>query len=219
MRAARLAHSCHHAGMTSIPLFPLNTVLYPDGYLPLQIFEVRYLDMIRKCITGEQPFGVVQLLDGTEVRKAGQDETLAQVGTLAKVVDWAAPLSGLLQIKCMGTRRFQIVASEQLKTGLWMAEVALLPPDMAVPIPQEQQNVADALGALIRTLQEQKISLDQMPIQPPYRLDECGWVANRWCELLSLTPVQKQLLLSQENPVLRLELIQDNLSENGLLEE
>ncbi|OYO29278.1 LON peptidase substrate-binding domain-containing protein [Janthinobacterium sp. PC23-8] len=205
--------------MTSIPLFPLNTVLYPDGYLPLQIFEVRYLDMIRKCITGEQPFGVVQLLDGAEVRQPGQHETLAQVGTLARVIDWAAPLSGLLQIKCMGTERFQIVSSEQRKTGLWMAQVALLPADMAVPVPREQQNVADALGALIRTLQEQKIPRDQMPIQPPYRLDECGWVANRWCELLSLTPVQKQLLLSQENPVLRLELIQDTLSENGLLEE
>jgi len=205
--------------MTSIPLFPLNTVLYPDGYLPLQIFEVRYLDMIRKCITGEQPFGVVQLLDGTEVRQPAQHETLAQVGTLARVIDWAAPLSGLLQIKCMGTERFQIVSSEQMKTGLWMAQVALLPADMAVPVPREQQNVADALGALIRTLQEQKIPRDQMPIQPPYRLDECGWVANRWCELLSLTPVQKQLLLSQENPVLRLELIQDTLSENGLLEE
>lgn len=205
--------------MTSIPLFPLNTVLYPDGYLPLQIFEVRYLDMIRKCITGEQPFGVVQLLDGAEVRQPAQHETLAQVGTLARVIDWAAPLSGLLQIKCMGTERFQIVSSEQMKTGLWMAQVALLPADMAVPIPREQQNVADALGALIRTLQEQKIPRDQMPIQPPYRLDECGWVANRWCELLSLTPVQKQLLLGQENPVLRLELIQDTLSENGLLEE
>ena len=205
--------------MTSIPLFPLNTVLYPDGYLPLQIFEVRYLDMIRKCITGEQPFGVVQLLDGTEVRQPAQHETLAQVGTLARVIDWAAPLSGLLQIKCVGTERFQIVSSEQMKTGLWMAQVALLPADMAVPVPREQQNVADALGALIRTLQEQKIPRDQMPIQPPYRLDECGWVANRWCELLSLTPVQKQLLLSQENPVLRLELIQDTLSENGLLEE
>jgi len=205
--------------MTSIPLFPLNTVLYPDGYLPLQIFEVRYLDMIRKCITGEQPFGVVQLLDGAEVRKPGQHETLAQVGTLARVMDWAAPLSGLLQIKCLGTERFQLLASEQLKTGLWMADVELLPADLVVPIPPEQQNVADALGALIRTLQEQKIPLDQMPIQPPYRLDEAGWVANRWCELLSLTPVQKQLLLSQENPVLRLELVQDTLSDNGLLED
>ncbi|MEG2963986.1 MAG: peptidase S16, partial [Janthinobacterium sp.] len=94
-----------------------------------------------------------------------------------------------------------------------------LPADKTIPIPQEQQNVADALGALIRTLQEQKIPPEQMPLQPPYRLDECGWVANRWCELLSLSAMQKQLLLSQDNPVLRLELVQDMLTENGLLEE
>jgi len=204
--------------MTSIPLFPLNTVLYPDGYLPLQIFEVRYLDMIRKCIMGEQPFGVVQLLDGTEVRKPGQHETVAPVGTLARVIEWAAPLSGLLQIKCMGTQRFRIVHSEQLLHGLWMGQVEMLPSDKIIAIPPEQQNVADALGALIRTLQEQKIPVDQMPMQPPYRLDESGWVANRWCELLSLTPMQKQLLLSQDNPLLRLELVQDELSEHGLLE-
>jgi len=204
--------------MTSIPLFPLNTVLYPDGYLPLQIFEVRYLDMIRNCINGEQPFGVVQLLTGTEVRKPGQQESLAPVGTLARVVDWSAPLSGLLQIKCMGTQRFRVLSSEQLKHGLWMGEIDMLAPDLPVPVPPEQQNVADALGALIRTLQEEKIPLDQMPLQPPYRLDESGWVANRWCELLSLTPLQKQLLLSQDNAVLRLELVQDVLADNGLLD-
>jgi Lon protease-like protein len=162
---------------------------------------------------------VVQLLDGAEVRKPGQQETLAPVGTLARVIDWAAPLSGLLQIKCMGMQRFHIVASEQLKYGLWMAQIETLPADKTIPIPQEQQNVADALGALIRTLQEQKIPPEQMPLQPPYRLDECGWVANRWCELLSLSAMQKQLLLSQDNPVLRLELVQDMLTENGLLEE
>lgn len=205
--------------MTSIPLFPLNTVLYPDGYLPLQIFEVRYLDMIRNCINGEQPFGVVQLLTGTEVRKPGQQETLAPVGTLARVMDWSAPLSGLLQIKCMGTQRFRVLSSEQMKHGLWMGEVDMLAPDLPVSIPPEQQNVADALGALIRTLQEEKIPTEQMPLQPPYRLDESGWVANRWCELLSLTPLQKQLLLSQENAVLRLELVQDVLDENGLLDQ
>lgn len=216
--AAPIRQLCHHACMTSIPLFPLNTVLYPDGYLPLQIFEVRYLDMIRNCINGEQPFGVVQLLAGTEVRKPGQHETLAPVGTLARVMDWSAPLSGLLQIKCMGTQRFRVLSSEQLKHGLWMAEIDMLAPDLPVPIPAEQQNVADALGALIRTLQEEKIPAEQMPLQPPYRLDESGWVANRWCELLSLTPLQKQLLLSQDNAVLRLELVQDVLADNGLLD-
>ncbi|WP_038491272.1 LON peptidase substrate-binding domain-containing protein [Janthinobacterium agaricidamnosum] len=204
--------------MATIPLFPLNTVLFPDGYLPLQIFEVRYLNMVQKCIADGQPFGVVSLLDGTEVRKPGMHDTLAEVGTLAQIVDWSAPLAGLLQIKCSGSGRFRILSSEQLKHGLWMGQVEMLDDDKAVPIPPDQENVANALGALIRTLQEEHIPADQMPMMPPFRLDECGWVANRWCELLSLDLAQKQRLLAQQNPMLRLELIQDVLSDNGLLD-
>jgi Lon protease-like protein len=56
-----------------------------------------------------------------------------------------------------------------------------------------------------------------MPMRPPYRLDDAGWVANRWCELLRINLAQKQLLLSQENPLLRLELVQDVLVDHGLL--
>ena len=204
--------------MAQIPLFPLNTVLFPDGQLPLQVFEVRYLDMVNRCIAAERPFGVVALLDGSEVRKPEQQERLAAVGTLARIADWSAPLDGLLHIQCVGTGRFRIVDSERLKNGLWMAEVEALAPDKAVAIPPEQENVANALGALIRSLQEQKIPPAQMPIAAPFRLDECGWVANRWCELLTLDVPRKQRLLSQENPVLRLELVQDVLAENGLLE-
>jgi Lon protease-like protein len=204
--------------MTAIPLFPLNTVLFPDGQLPLQIFEVRYLDMVKKCIAADQPFGVVPLLQGAEVRQPGQAEVLSNAGTLARILDWAAPLPGLLHVRCRGTERFRLLASEQLKNGLWMGQVDLLEPDQAVAIPSEQQNVANALGSLIRSLQERKIPPDQMPLAPPFRLDECGWVSNRWCELLSLELDEKQRLLVQENPVLRLELVQDVLSENGLLE-
>ena len=204
--------------MAQIPLFPLNTVLFPDGHLPLQVFEVRYLDMINKCIAAERPFGVIALLGGSEVRKPEQQERLAAVGTLARIADWSAPLTGLLHIQCIGTGRFRIVDSERLKTGLWVAEVEALAPDKVVAIPPEQQNVANALGALIRSLQEQKIPSAHMPIVAPFRLDECGWVANRWCELLSIDVPQKQRLLAQENPVLRLELVQDVLAENGLLE-
>lgn len=204
--------------MTAIPLFPLNTVLFPDGHLPLQIFELRYLDMVKKCIAADQPFGVVPLLQGSEVRQPGQDEVLSSAGTLARILEWAAPLPGLLHIRCLGGERFRIVASEKMKNGLWMGQVELMPPDQAVAIPPEQQNVANALGSLIRSLQERKIPPDQMPLAPPFRLDECGWVANRWCELLSLDLADKQRLMAQENPVLRLELVQDVLSENGLLE-
>ncbi|HEV7816764.1 MAG TPA: LON peptidase substrate-binding domain-containing protein [Janthinobacterium sp.] len=203
--------------MASLPLFPLNTVLFPDGHLPLQVFEVRYLDMVKKCIANDEQFGVVPLLQGSEVRKPDAPEVLSDVGTLARIVEWTAPLPGLLHIKCTGTQRFRIRSSERLKHGLWVAGVEPLAPDRAVAIPPEQQDVANALGALIRSLQERKIPPDQMPLMPPFRLDESGWVANRWCELLSLDPDLKQRLLAQENPVLRLELIQDLLSENGLL--
>ena len=204
--------------MASIPLFPLNTILFPDGHLPLQVFEVRYLDLIKRCIARGEEFGVVSLLDGSEVRLPDKQDTLSTAGTMARIIDWTAPLPGLLQISCIGTTRFQVRSAEQLKHGLWMAEVDQVAEDMVVPIPTEQQDVANALGALIRSLQKKQISTANMPLAPPYRLDEAGWVANRWCELLRLDLEEKQRLLLQENPVLRLELIQDVLSENGLLD-
>jgi Lon protease-like protein len=204
--------------MASIPLFPLKTILFPDGHLPLQVFEVRYLDMIKRCIANDEEFGVVSLLDGSEVRVPDQHETLSAAGTMARIVEWSAPLPGLLQISCIGTTRFQVKSTEQLKHGLWMAEVDEVAEDMVVPIPSEQQDVANALGTLIRSLQKKQISTANMALMPPYRLDEAGWVANRWCELLRLDLEEKQRLLLQENPVLRLELVQDVLAENGLLD-
>ena len=205
--------------MTTIPLFPLNTVLFPDGHLPLQVFEVRYLDMVKKCIADERPFGVVALMQGSEVRQPAQMETLADCGTFAQIVQWAEPMPGLLHINTIGTGRFRVGASERLKTGLWMADVEPVPADTVRDVPPPQQNVANGLGALIRSLQQRGVKAEQMPLLQPYRLDEAGWVANRWCELLSLSTEQKLLLLMQQSPVLRLELVQDVLSENGLLEE
>jgi hypothetical protein len=203
--------------MSAIPLFPLQTVLYPDGYLPPQIFEVRYLDMVKRCIEHQEDFGVVALVQGDEVRKPDQHETLCAVGTMAHIGEWKAVIPGLMQLRCSGRRRFRIVAAEQLKHGLWMAEVSAIDDDMTVPIPSDQQDVADSLGMLIQTLQERGVPPEQMPMQAPYRLQEAGWVANRWCELLRLPLAQKQLLLAQENPVLRLELVQDVMVEHGLL--
>jgi len=203
--------------MAAIPLFPLQTVLYPDGYLPLQVFEVRYLDMVKRCLEHGEDFGVVALVQGDEVRKPDQHQALCAVGTLAHIRDWTAPMPGLMRVRCMGRQRFRITTAEQLKHGLWMADVSLLEDDMVVPIPRDQQDVADSLGTLIQTLQERGIPPAQMPMQAPYRLAEAGWVANRWCELLRLNLGQKQLLLAQENPVLRLELVQDVMVEHGLL--
>ncbi len=203
--------------MISIPLFPLNTVFYPDGHLPLQVFEVRYLDMAKKCIASDAPFGVVALLQGSEVRKPEQQEVFAEVGSIARIAAWSAPQPALLHLACSGGQRFRIVSSARQGNGLWLADVELIAADIVLAIPSEQQEVADALGALIRSLQQRALPLDQMPVKAPFRLDECGWVANRWCELLDLTPDQQQRLLEQPSPLLRLELVQDWLILAGVI--
>ena len=94
--------------LVSLPLFPLGAVLYPGGRLSLRVFEVRYLDMVRKCHTLGAPFGVVALTSGTEVRQAGAaPETLAPVGTLCHVESLVSPQPGLLTIQCSGSARFR----------------------------------------------------------------------------------------------------------------
>ena len=210
----------------SLPLFPLGTVLYPGGLLNLRIFEVRYLDMIGKCHKTGAPFGVVALTEGSEVRKPETkapmgdgfaQETFNAVGTLATIAEFSVPQPGLMVIRCEGTQRFEISKREKLKHGLWIADVTYLAGDQSVQIPEDLQGTANALGKLIKTLQERgDVSAEQMPLLAPYRLDDCGWVANRWCELLPMPPELKQRLMELDNPLLRLELISDILERTGI---
>lgn len=203
--------------METIPLFPLSSALFPDGRLPLQIFEVRYLDMVRTCIANGTSFGVVALTAGNEVRKPGQTEQFVPVGTLARIHEWSAPVQGLLRISCSGVSRFRVASKEQLRHGLWMAQVEPLENDLAVAVPEELQNTVTALMNLLASLKNHDIPDSDIPVATPYRLDDCGWVANRWSEILPMSVGQKQRLLALDNPVLRLELVQDLLSEQGLL--
>ncbi|MDD2926847.1 LON peptidase substrate-binding domain-containing protein [Rhodoferax sp.] len=211
--------------LRSLPLFPLGTVLFPGGYLPLQIFEVRYLDMVGRCHQAGVPFGVATLKRGSEVLRApadGQDSGAADApvfypgGTLARITALSRPQPGLMLIKCSGLQRFGIQRQEQLKHGLWMADVTLLPDDQPVPIPGDLQPVAATLKRVINTLHAQNTAPDQMPIQPPYQLNDCAWVANRWCELLPLPLELKHRLMLLDNPLVRLELVSDLLERHGI---
>ena len=200
----------------TLPLFPLGAVLFPDGVLALQIFEVRYLDMIGKCHKAGAPFGVVALTQGSEVRVPGGTEAFEQVGTLATVAALETPQPGLMVIRAQGQQRFRITSSEQLRHGLWVADVQRLPADMAVPVPDDLKGTAQALERLIQSLQHRAGESGQMPLNPPFRLDDCGWVANRWCELLPLPPQLKQRLMELDNPLVRLELVSDVLARTGI---
>jgi Lon protease-like protein len=211
--------------LTSLPLFPLGTVLYPGGLLPLRIFEVRYLDMIGKCHKYGAPFGVVALNRGSEVqRPAGSgpsgdafaNEAFDSVGTLATISAFSAPQAGLMVVRCVGVQRFSVSRSEKLKHGLWVADVARLPQDQAIAVPPDLQFVSDALGKLIRSLQERGVAAGDLPLLAPYQLQDCAWVSNRWCELLALPLDAKQRMMVLDNPLLRLELVGDMLERSGI---
>jgi len=202
--------------LQSLPLFPLATVLFPGGVLPLRIFEVRYLDMIGKCYKAGAPFGVVSLTQGSEVRQPGASEAFATVGTLATISEYEAPQPGLLMIRASGAQRFRITSRDQLKHGLWIADVESVAPDIDVEIPPDLQIASVALQNLIQSLELKSGGKEPLPLQAPYRLNDCGWVANRWCELLPLPVQLKQRLMELDNPLVRLELVSDVLAKTGI---
>ena len=201
----------------AMPLFPLTTVLYPQGVLNLQIFEVRYLDMIRKCLRDNTPFGVISLLDGNEVRRPDEKIQLAKVGTLVTIERHEFVTPTLIEVSTVGYQRFTLLNAAQEKNGLWVGEIQTMPADTVVEIPDYLQGSANALARLINSIDEKGITEEQLPFRKPYKLMDSGWVANRWCELLPLDKSTKLQLLALDNPLLRLELINDTLAAQGLL--
>jgi Lon protease-like protein len=202
--------------LQSLPLFPLGAVLFPGGVLSLRIFEVRYLDMIGKCRKAGAPFGVVSLTQGSEVRQPGSKDAFSTTGTLATISELETPRPGLMLVRALGLQRFRITSSDQLKHGLWVADVERVPADMGVPVPDDLQVTAQALSKVLLSLQQRAAGPDQMPVLEPWQLDDCGWVANRWCELLPLPVSLKQRLMELDNPLVRLELVSDVLTRTGI---
>jgi uncharacterized protein len=201
--------------LTTLPLFPLSTILFPDGLLPLQIFELRYLTMIKQCIAAGTEFGVVS--ETAQAAEPMSQETFTSVGTSAKIVTHSAPQPGLLRIDCVGSKRFTVVSCEQQKLGLWVAQVNFMEIDQAIPVPEELLDTVTALRHVVTSLTRQASNANHVPIAQPYQFDDCGWVANRWCELISMQPEQRYRLLTLENPLIRLELVQDLLDTGGFL--
>jgi len=214
--------------LVQLPLFPLNTVLFPGGWLPLQIFEVRYLDMVARCHRRGEPFGVVALSRGSEVRRPAPDrdgetapgDAFFPVGTLARIEELRRPQPGLMIIRCLGTRRFRVQRSEQQRYGLWVGDVELLSEDTPVAVPPDLDQARVGLQDLARNIEHSICASGEtgvdLPLHQPHRWDDCGWLANRWCEMLPLGPDAKQRLMALDSPLLRLELVVDLLGQMGL---
>ena len=203
--------------LSSLPLFPLGSVLFPDGVLALRVFEVRYLDMVRKCHRTGAPFGVVALTQGQEVRQAGApEERFNDIGTLAIIEQLETPQPGLVTLLCRGSQRFRITQRHHLQHGLWIADVDHVEQDLTVPVPDDLKKASTALAQVLHTLQVRDPDIPHLVTPTAAQLNDCGWVANRWCELLPVPLELKQRLMELDNPLVRLELVGDVLERTGI---
>jgi Lon protease-like protein len=178
-----------------IPLFPLHTVLFPGGPLPLRIFETRYTDMVRRCMRAGEPFGVVLIQDGDE---AGAVATTATIGCTARIADFHTLHDGLLGISCLGERKFEVLRVWRAADGLNMGEVSWAPVEPALPLPAEYAHLAAAVRRALDDLAE--------PYQHVARnLDDAAWIGARLAELLPIALNEKQALLEMQDPIARLD--------------
>lgn len=178
---------------TEIPLFPLRTVLFPGGLLPLRIFEARYVDMVSQCMRDNQPFGVLLIVQGGETGRIG---ALAEVGTSARVVDFETLPDGLLGLLARGETRFRLIERRVKGNGLHLGQVQWLE-SPAAPVPAEHEPLAEVLKRVLPAMGKTASFLEP-------HWDDAGWLADRFAELLPLERDAQQFLLEIADPLQRL---------------
>lgn len=177
-----------------LPLFPLDSVLFPGGTLKLRIFERRYLDMVRDCARDNVCFGICLILRGAE---ADAPAVPAALGTTAHIVDFETRSDGLLGITVRGGERFHVDRISVRDTGLIIGDVRWREDDTAGHVPAQHGLLATMLENLLRQFGE-------LP-DDARLLDDAGWVAWRLGEILPLAPDDRQFLLQLDDPVRRLD--------------
>lgn len=187
-----------------IPLFPLQTVLFPGGRLPLRIFEQRYMEMAKACLRDGTVFGVCLIRDGTEV---GEPALPVDLGCTARIAEWDMPQLGVLQIVARGDRRFRILERRVQADGLALASVALLGEHG-----DAQLDAGDICARVLKRILE---AAPEGLIELPARYDSCAWVSARLAEFLPLSTTARQRLLEMDEAPARIEILRRLISSSG----
>lgn len=183
---------------TDIPLFPLHTVLFPDGYLKLRIFEQRYIEMVRECSSRGCCFGVC-LINNTE--NSNQAANHMRVGTTAEISDFCTLDDGLLGITAHGRQKFIVQKTRMRDNGLLMAEVEIMDQPGPVDIPNQYSVLSMITGRFMEQVGK------NYPSFQPQLLQDADWVAYRLAEMLPLDNSEKQGFLQINDPLERLQLL------------
>lgn len=209
----------------NVALFPLNTVLFPGGVLPLRIFEARYMDMVRECMRREEPFGVSLIVSGSDTGPAARTES---VGCMAHIAAWDMEQLGLLHLRTIGGQRFRVLRTQVQADQLQRVDIELLPPDEDAPVEPDHQACAALLTRVLddvraqhaerrRTGQAEGDVMGQLPFAEPFQLDSSVWVGNRLCEILPVPMKAKQKLMELDDAHTRLEIITQYLKQHAVL--
>lgn len=196
-----------------LALFPLKTVLFPGGLLPIKVFEQRYIDLAKACLKEGRPFGVCLITRGEEVAAAagaGAAPEIANVGTLARIVDWDVPQLGILHVATHGETRFQVRSQSLEPSGLVTAQVSPIANEPAVKL-------ADAYRPLVSLLEliAARVGPQNFPAERAY--EDASWVGYRLAELLPLPLSIKQSMLEINDAEVRLQVLQKFLVQQGLI--
>jgi uncharacterized protein len=204
--SAKSADESITAMPVEIPLFPLGTVLFPGGLLPLKVFEQRYVDMTKACLRDSTPFGVCLIKEGHEV---GQPAAPHAVGCLAHIAQWDVPHPNLFAVLARGSTRFRVLNTTVAGNGLITARIEPLPE------PTQPGSVDRACQEVLR-LAIERAGVESVP--GPVRLDDPVWVSYRLAEILPIPALEKQALLELTDTGARLTQLHDLLLAHGIIE-
>ncbi|GAB3540124.1 LON peptidase substrate-binding domain-containing protein [Noviherbaspirillum agri] len=201
-----------------LPLFPLKTVLFPGGVLPLKVFETRYIDMLRECMKRDAPFGVVLIKNGQEVGVAAEPE---DVGCIANITGWDMKDLGVMMLRTHGGERFRILETRVLPDQRLEARVEMIAADKPIPISDIHVSCAKTLKLVIDDV-DAKGHAEQgdefiSPFSQPMQLENAAWVANRWCEILPIPLKARQKLLELDDAQSRLSIVHQYLQQHKIL--
>jgi Lon protease-like protein len=197
--------------LLNLPLFPLHTVLFPGGRLPLRIFEQRYIGMAKACLADDKAFGVCRIVRGDEVLPADSaTPEFAAVGTLARIEDWDMPQLGILHVKVAGGMRFRVETHTTQPDGLVVADASPLVAEPRIALGAGFRPLARLLEVLAARVGPQQFPDD-------HAFDDASWVGYRLAELLPLPLSIRQSMLEINDAQVRLTVLHAFLKQHDLL--
>jgi uncharacterized protein len=200
--------------LDDLPIFPLSSVLFPGGVLPLRIFEARYMDMVRERMQREAPFGICLITRGGEVGEAAEHEP---VGCLAHIRGWDMEQLGVLQLRAVGGQRLRVLERDIGANGLIRAKVELLPDDPPMPIPDEMRDCVVLIRRIVDELRTREPDPERRMIAEPCDFESAAWVANRIAEFMPIPAPAKYKLMVLDEPVVRLSIVHGWLQQHQVI--